>query len=54
MMSTMDQLGSQLDVSVPHPVEPGIVPAGEWRPDPGADIPDRGAVGLYPGVGRKS
>jgi hypothetical protein len=35
-------------------VEPGIVPAGEWRADPGAEIPDRAAVGLYAGVGRKS
>jgi O-methyltransferase involved in polyketide biosynthesis len=35
-------------------VGPGIVPAGEWRPEPGAEIPDRAEVGLYAGVGRKS
>jgi hypothetical protein len=35
-------------------VTPGIVPAGEWRPGPGAEVPDRAAVGLYAGVGRKS
>jgi hypothetical protein len=32
---------------------PGIVPAGEWRPQPGTAIPDRAEVGLYAGVGRK-
>jgi hypothetical protein len=35
-------------------VEPGIVPAGEWRPEAAAEIPDRAAVGLYTGVGRKN
>ena len=48
-MAEMEQVFAGLTL-----VEPGIVPAGEWRPDPGADIPDRGAVGLYTGVGRKS
>jgi hypothetical protein len=47
MMLPMDQLGLTL-------VTPGIVPAGEWRPEPGAEVPDRAAVGLYAGVGRKS
>jgi hypothetical protein len=33
-------------------IAPGIVPAGEWRPDPGP-LPDRRAVGLYAAVARK-
>ena len=33
-------------------VDPGLVPAYQWRPDPGADVPD-GLWGLLGGVGRK-
>jgi hypothetical protein len=34
-------------------VEPGIVPVSEWRPEPGAELPDRAKVSVYAGVGRK-
>ena len=34
-------------------IEPGIVPAGEWRPAAGTEIPDPKSVGLYAGVARK-
>lgn len=34
-------------------IEPGIVPAGEWRPAGGTEIPDPTPVGLYAGVARK-
>jgi hypothetical protein len=34
-------------------IEPGIVPAGEWRPAAGTEIPDSKSVGLYAGVARK-
>jgi hypothetical protein len=34
-------------------VEPGVVPASEWRPDPGAQIPDRSDINVWTGVGRK-
>jgi hypothetical protein len=34
-------------------IEPGIVPAGEWRPAAGTEIPDPKSVGLYVGVARK-
>jgi hypothetical protein len=34
-------------------VEPGVVPASEWRPDPGAEIPERSDINLWTAVGRK-
>jgi hypothetical protein len=34
-------------------VEPGVVPASEWRPEPGADIPERSDINLWTAVGRK-
>ena len=34
-------------------VEPGVVPASEWRPEPGAEIPERSDVNLWAAVGRK-
>jgi S-adenosyl methyltransferase len=34
-------------------VEPGVVPASEWRPEPGAPVPDREDVALWGAVGRK-
>ncbi|MFJ9782619.1 SAM-dependent methyltransferase [Amycolatopsis sp. NPDC101161] len=35
-------------------IEPGIVPAGEWWPAAGTEIPDPKSVGLYAGVARKT
>ena len=34
-------------------VEPGIVPASEWRPEEGADLPDPRHVSIWAAVGRK-
>jgi hypothetical protein len=34
-------------------VEPGVVPASEWRPDPGAPIPERSDINVWTAVGRK-
>ena len=34
-------------------VEPGVVPASEWRPEPGATIPARSDVNVWTAVGRK-
>jgi hypothetical protein len=34
-------------------VEPGVVPASEWRPEPGTDIPERSDINLWTAVGRK-
>ena len=34
-------------------VGPGVVPAGEWRPDPGEPLPVRQDVGLWAAVARK-
>jgi hypothetical protein len=36
-----------------HLVEPGIVPASEWRPEPGAPLPDRADINVWTAVGRK-
>ena len=33
-------------------VEPGIVPIGEWRPEPGEPVPDPAEVGVYGAVAR--
>jgi hypothetical protein len=33
-------------------VEPGIVPVGDWRPDPGVEPPDPGDIGMYAAVAR--
>ena len=34
-------------------VAPGLVPVGEWRPEPGAPTPDPRETGLWAAVGRK-
>jgi S-adenosyl methyltransferase len=34
-------------------VEPGIVPVSEWRPEPGAAVPDPSDVGVWGAVARK-
>jgi hypothetical protein len=34
-------------------VDPGVVPASEWRPEPGATIPARSAVNVWTAVARK-
>jgi len=34
-------------------VEPGVVPASEWRPEPGTDIPERSDINVWTAVGRK-
>jgi hypothetical protein len=34
-------------------VEPGVVPASEWRPEPGAIIPERSDINVWTAVGRK-
>ena len=34
-------------------VPPGVVPASEWRPEPGAEIPARSDVNVWTAVGRK-
>nr|WP_296068957.1 SAM-dependent methyltransferase [uncultured Actinoplanes sp.] len=35
-------------------IEPGVVPASEWRPEPGAAIPERSDINVWTGVGRKA
>lgn len=34
-------------------VEPGVVPASEWRPEAGAEIPERSDINVWAAVGRK-
>jgi len=34
-------------------VDPGVVPASEWRPAPGEEIPDRSDINVWTAVGRK-
>ncbi|AGZ45098.1 SAM-dependent methyltransferase [Actinoplanes friuliensis] len=34
-------------------VEPGVVPASEWRPDPDLEIPERSDINIWTAVGRK-
>ncbi|GAB2586469.1 hypothetical protein Aab01nite_51530 [Paractinoplanes abujensis] len=34
-------------------VEPGVVPASEWRPEPDAVIPERSDINIWTAVGRK-
>ncbi len=34
-------------------VEPGVVPASEWRPEPGTEIPARTDINVWTAVGRK-
>jgi hypothetical protein len=34
-------------------VPPGVVPASEWRPSPGAEIPSRSDINVWTAVGRK-
>ncbi|MGK5684154.1 SAM-dependent methyltransferase [Actinoplanes sp. URMC 104] len=34
-------------------VEPGVVPASEWRPEPGTQLPPRNDVNIWTAVGRK-
>jgi hypothetical protein len=34
-------------------VEPGVVPASEWHPEPGAEIPARSDINVWTAVGRK-
>jgi hypothetical protein len=34
-------------------VEPGVVPATEWRPEPGAEVPARSDINIWTAVGRK-
>ncbi|WP_436534729.1 SAM-dependent methyltransferase [Actinoplanes sp. HUAS TT8] len=34
-------------------IEPGVVPASEWRPEPGAGIPGRSDINVWTAVGRK-
>ncbi|WP_433378610.1 SAM-dependent methyltransferase [Actinoplanes sp. CA-142083] len=34
-------------------VAPGVVPASEWRPEPGAEIPERSDINVWTAVGRK-
>jgi S-adenosyl methyltransferase len=34
-------------------VDPGVVPASEWRPEPGATIPARSDINVWTAVGRK-
>jgi hypothetical protein len=35
-------------------VEPGVVPASEWRPEPNAVIPARSDINVWTAVGRKA
>jgi S-adenosyl methyltransferase len=35
-------------------VEPGVVPASEWRPEPGTPIPVRSDINVWTAVGRKA
>jgi hypothetical protein len=34
-------------------VDPGVVPASEWRPAPGDEIPERSDINVWTAVGRK-
>ncbi|WP_229068880.1 SAM-dependent methyltransferase [Actinoplanes sp. DH11] len=34
-------------------VEPGVVPASEWRPEPDAEIPARSDINVWAAIGRK-
>lgn len=34
-------------------VPPGVVPASEWRPEPGTELPERSDVNVWTAVGRK-
>jgi hypothetical protein len=34
-------------------IDPGVVPASEWRPEPGAPIPPRSDINVWTAVGRK-
>jgi hypothetical protein len=34
-------------------VPPGVVPASEWRPEPGTEIPERSDINVWAAVGRK-
>jgi hypothetical protein len=34
-------------------VEPGVVPVSQWRPDPGASVPEPSEVGVWGAVARK-
>ncbi|GAA0464197.1 hypothetical protein Ade02nite_31110 [Paractinoplanes deccanensis] len=34
-------------------IDPGVVPASEWRPDPGTEIPARSDINVWTAVGRK-
>lgn len=34
-------------------IDPGVVPASEWRPVPGTEIPDRSDINVWTAVGRK-
>jgi hypothetical protein len=34
-------------------LEPGVVPASEWRPEPGAEIPVNSDINIWTAVGRK-
>jgi hypothetical protein len=34
--------------------EPGVVPASEWRPEPGTELPDRSTVNVWTATGRKT
>jgi len=35
-------------------VEPGVVPASEWRPEPGTTIPERSDINVWTALGRKA
>jgi hypothetical protein len=48
---TKDEFGDLFDGL--ELVEPGIVPASEWRPEPGATIPERSDINVWTAVGRK-
>ncbi|WP_250006673.1 SAM-dependent methyltransferase [Actinoplanes sp. M2I2] len=34
-------------------IDPGVVPASEWRPEPNAEIPARSDINIWTAVGRK-
>jgi hypothetical protein len=34
-------------------VEPGVVPASEWRPEPGSTVPPRSDINLWTATARK-
>jgi hypothetical protein len=35
-------------------LEPGVVPASEWRPEPGTELPDRRTINVWTATGRKT